>query len=327
MDYQLTEDQAALISGLQSILRNHGELPQSHRLSYSYFDADLQRILGESGYLDSGYDIGSLEAALVVIETARIPGVVEVAASTLVLPALLPESRLAGPVALISGQSLDKAQRNLPIAKIVVVDLGDDVAIIPISADEVEPIKSILAYPYGRFKKPPDLSSGTRIPGAGATMRQWWRVALAAEFAGAARSAVDFMVEYVKQRKVFGKPVGTFQSVQHRLVHCHMAAMGVYYLALRAAWSKDPYHADIAACFAQQQAQRLVVDLHQFNGGMGVTNENLLHFWTYRLRALQGEVGASPGAALDIANRLWALPPDTANAAIAEGRMSSTDAS
>ena len=38
---------------------------------------------------------------------------------------------------------------------------------------------------------------------------------------------------------------------------------------------------------------------------MGVTTEHLLHFWTYRLRALQAEAGGTYGAALDLADKLW----------------------
>ena len=61
------------------------------------------------------------------------------------------------------------------------------------------------------------------------------------------------------------------------------------------------YDADVAACYAQQHVKKLVVDLHQFSGAMGVTNEFALHLWTYRLRALQSEGGGMVESALDIA--------------------------
>lgn len=306
MDYSLNEDQAALVEAVQAIVRDRTELPQSARLSYHHFDEELQRSLSDAGFLDAGREMGALEAALVVIEASRAPAVVEVSASALVLPRLLPKEQVEGPIALIDGVALGKAQRNLPIARHAIIDIGTDVVLLPVSAADVLPVETILAYPYGRFKTQPKLSSGRRLgKQAVSTLRQWWRVALAAEMAGAARSAVDFTVEYVKERHVFGRPLGTFQAVQHRLAQCHQISNAMYYLALKAAWSGQPEDADLAACYAQQHVQKLVFDLHQFNGAMGVTTEHLLHFFTYRLRALQAEAGGAYESALAIADRCW----------------------
>ena len=308
MDYQLTEDQAALASAVEAMVRDHAELPQSERLSYHYFDRKLQAKLAEGGFLSAGREMGPLEAALVVLEAARIAPVVEIGASALVAPMVAPDEPLDGPIALVDGELLQKAHRNLPIARTALVSVGADVVVLPIAEGEVETVPTIYGYPYGRFASPPDLARGRRIGGAAATLRQWSRVALAAEFAGAAESAVAFTVDYVKQRQVFGHPIGVYQAVQHRLAQCHQIALATRYLALKAAWSGEGRDADIAACYAQQHAQKLMFDLHQFNGAMGVTNEHLLHFWTYRLRALQSEAGGVYAAAQSISERLWGAP-------------------
>jgi len=305
MNFDLTDEQQTLMAALQAILEDHSELPQAARSGYHYYDSRLQALLRENGFLDAGRDLGPLEAALVIVEVARNAAVVEVGASALVAPMVLSDERIEGPVALVSVARLDKAHRHLPIARSALVDLGEDAAVVSISPGDVSPVQSILAYPFGRFRQLPDLRKSRRVPGAGPLLRQWWRVSLASEFSGAAQSAVAFAIEYVKNRKVFGHPVGVFQSVQHRLVQCHMVAMGVHYLALRAAWSGESAHANLAACYAQQHVKRLVVDLHQMNGGMGVTNENLLHFWTYRLRALQSEAGGVMDAAVAISEDRW----------------------
>ncbi|MHA3791152.1 acyl-CoA dehydrogenase family protein [Sphingomonas sp. YL-JM2C] len=306
MDFQLTEDQEALVAALQSILQDHQELPQSERFSFSYFNAELQDILAQAGFLDAARDIGPLEAALVVAETARLPILVEASATGLVAPMLLPGERLEGPVALIDARSLAKAQRNLPIARTALVDMGDDVAILPVAADAVEPVESIYGYPYGRFVTPPVLDEARILRGAGPRLRLWWRIALSVEIAAAAMAAIDFTIDYVKQRKVFGRAIGSFQTVQHRLVQCRAFALASHYLAMRAAWSGEAVHADLAATHTQQGIGKLMFDLHQFHGGMGVTTEHLLHFWTYRIRGLQAEAGGVHGAALDVADRLWA---------------------
>jgi alkylation response protein AidB-like acyl-CoA dehydrogenase len=305
MDFQLTEEQSALVTGVQGILQDHLELPQAARQNSYYFDGELQSLLTDNGYLDTGRDLGALEAALVVIEVARVPAVAEVAATALIAPQLLPEEKVAGPVAILSGHNLSNANRNLPIACTALIDLGDDVAIVDVDRENVQDVQSILAYPFGKFRQVPNVLTARRLRGQGARLRQWWRVGLAAEIAGAAQAAVALTINYVKQRKVFGHPIGAFQVVQHRLVQCHMAAAASRFLALRAAWSGDPSHADMAACYAQQCIKKLVVDLHQFTGAMGVTNEFSLHCWTYRLRALQGEAGGTVQAALDLARDKW----------------------
>jgi alkylation response protein AidB-like acyl-CoA dehydrogenase len=305
MNFQLTDEQSALVAAVQAILQDHAELPQSARTQSHWHDAKLQRALEENGYLSVGREIGPLEAALVIIEAAKIPVVAEVSASALVVPQLLGEELIEGPVAIVAGRDIARAQRNLPIARTALVDLGDDVALVAIDAGAVAPVPSILAYPYGRFIHAPDLRNARRLRCKGADLRHWWRVALAAECAGAAQAAVAFSLNYVKQRHVFGHPIASFQTVQHRLVQCHMVALALHYLTLRAAWSGLKYDADIAACYAQQHVGKIVVDLHQFSGAMGVTNEFALHLWTYRLRALQSEAGGLAESALDVARDRW----------------------
>ncbi|MET0984291.1 MAG: acyl-CoA dehydrogenase family protein [Steroidobacteraceae bacterium] len=308
MDYALNEDQTALVAALQAMLQDHAEIPQSARSSYCYFDAQLQQKLADAGFLDARRELGSLEAALVVLETARVPVMVEAGASTLVAPELLNDS-LPGPIALVSGKALGKAHRNLAIAKTALIERDDHVLVLPVAEQDVEAVASIYAYPFGRFRQHVDLAKGRRLDGrAVSTLKQWWRVALAAEIAGAAQAAVAFTVDYVKQRHVFGRAIGSFQSVQHRLAQCHQIARGMHYMTLKAAWSRDPKDAELAACYAQQHVAKLMFDLHQFNGAMGVTNEHLLHFWTYRMRALQTEGGGVYDAALDVATRLWGSP-------------------
>ncbi len=306
MDLQLTEDQQALVAALQTILHDHAELPQSERLNLAWHDARLQALLAQAGFLEAARDIGAVEAALVIYEAGRGIAALDTIGCGLVAPLALPDLHLEGPVALVQARDLNKAIRNLPIAQTLLVDCGEDVAVVPLAGHTIAPVSSILAFPYGRLTQTPDLATAQRAGGAAEALRQWWRVGLAAEIAGAADAAIAFTIDYVKQRHVFGRPVGSFQSVQHRLVQRHGWAKSLYYLAMKAAWSADPGDAAIAACFAQGGIQALMFDLHQFHGGMGVTVEHLLHFWTYRIRALQPEAGGLSASALTVADRRWA---------------------
>jgi hypothetical protein len=306
MDLALSEDQSVLVDSLHSVLSRYRELPSDHRRDRHYYAWDLDAALMNNGFLDAARTpgMGALEAALIVEETATVPVTVEVGASALVAPHVS-DAVIPRPIALISGD-IHKAQRNLVVAKSALMDAGDDILLIEVDSANVRAVDTIFAYSYGVFDTPPDLAKATRLGSAAvAPFRQWSRVAIAAECAGLMRSAVAFTVDYVKNRQMFGTTLATYQAVQHRLAQCHQYATGVHYLAMKAAWSGDAFDAAQAAGFAQQHIQKLVFDLHQFNGGMGVTNEHKLHFWTYRLRALQAELGGANGAALDTADLLW----------------------
>lgn len=308
MDLNYTDEQQLLIPSVRSMVTRYRDPPPDCRRSYSYYAWDLDAELESAGFLDAATmaGMGPLEAVLVIEEVCGATGAVEVGASTLVRPHLAYD--LPRPIALIS--DVRKAQRFLQQARSALVLVGDEVAVLDMSEHAVEAVESIFAYPYGRFVSPPDLSNAPRLAaGSAEKMLQWWRVSIAAECAGLMRQAVDFTVQYVKERHVFGHPLGTFQAIQHRLAQCHQVAVGLNYITMKAAWSGSPVDANMACCYAQQHSQKLVFDLHQFNGGMGVTNEHKLHFWTYRIRALQGEAGGQKASAKAAASQCWIESP------------------
>jgi alkylation response protein AidB-like acyl-CoA dehydrogenase len=304
MDLSYSEEQQLLISTVRSMAARYRDPPLAHRRSHSYYAADFAAELESTGYLDAATTpgMGPLEAVLVIEEACAATGAVEVGASTLVGPHLSPN--LPRPIALVS--DISKAQRFLKQARTALVHLGDDVVVLDMKQHEVEAVESVFAYPYARFVNSPDLARAPRLGGDSAKrMMQWWRVSISAECSGLMRSAVDFTVEYVKERHVFGHPLGEFQAIQHRLAQCQQVVVGLHYITMKAAWSKSPLDADIAASYAQQHVNKLIFDLHQFNGAMGVTNEHKLHFWTYRFRALQSEAEGQNGSAKAIARASW----------------------
>jgi alkylation response protein AidB-like acyl-CoA dehydrogenase len=117
------------------------------------------------------------------------------------------------------------------------------------------------------------------------------RIALAAEAAGLMQAAVDSTVAHLGVRKQFGRPLGTFQALRHRVAECAVLAGGVKWLALKAASTADAGDAALAAFHAQDSAARITYDLHQMLGAMGMTLEHPLHLWTYRLKALLSDLG------------------------------------
>ena len=304
MDLELNEDQVMLVDALRSLGEGFQDLPAGHERDYACWSAPLEKALRDGGFLAAGRDAGWLEAALVVMEMAKLPVVTTAMVSALAEPQLTGRV-LDGPATILRGDTT-RAHRFVGVADYALVALDDDVALVDLRGKPVEPVKSVFAYPYGRLVEPLDLTGAERLGrDALPKLLQWQRVGIAAEAAGAAESAVAITVEHVKERFVFGKPIGGFQAVQHRLAQCHQQARATRLLALHAAWTGDPSRADVAAAYAQDIVNKLAFDLHQFNGGMGVTAEYKLHFWTYRLRALQAEAGGADGAASDLYEMLW----------------------
>lgn len=309
MDMDLNSDQRALVDAVHSLMDRHVAPPKDGNVSavvHSHYSDALDRDIGEGGYFGIAREegFGPLEAALLVEEVYRSPSVIEVAASAIVVPQLTRED-LPRPVVLMRAAEIGRSVRFLDRARTVLVDMGDDVAVVDVKPGDTEAVHSIFAYPCGQFRNKPDLAKARKLAGAGAKMRLWWRVALAVEAGAAMDQALQFTAEYIKNRRQFGRPVGSFQAVQHRHAIDVQMAEGTKWLARRAAWSGTEADAAVAALYAQECIGPICYNCHQFNGALGMTLEHPLHFWTYRLRALQGELGGIAGQSHAVARAVW----------------------
>jgi len=304
VDFDFSEDQAAILSGLEQLISSLNiEAPKD--AVFSAYSHSLDAELTQGGFLDitSQEGFGLIDGALIVEQLARLPVSVEAATSVLIAPSFLDDTTRR-PVAILQG-ALTKAARFLPMAKTLLVDTGEDLLRIEIPEGAVEEVETLFAYPYGRLKNPEALPSVSLGADQLAKFRRRWRIAIAVEAAGLMQSALDQVLEHVKTRQQFGRPIGSFQAIQHRLVMAAELGQAVRWLAFKAAWSDDEGDAAIAATFAQDSTPKFVTDLHQFCGAMGLTLEFPLHHWTYRLRALLGELGGSSAQAIAAADAVW----------------------
>lgn len=310
MDLDLTSDQTAIVDTVTALVNRHATLRKGETLRpmyYSYGDG-LDHDLMENGFLDIVREegFGALEAGLIIAEVARSPHAVEVVGSALVAPLLWPDLNLPRPIAMARKEDLTRAVRFLDRAKTVLVDDGDRVVALAINDGDVEEALSVYAYPMGRFREIPDLAKGQVLTGPAVDeFRRLWRIGLTLEIAGAMRAAIAFTTDYVKTRNVFGRPLGSFQAIQHRLSIDVPSAEGAYWTGLRAAWSESPLDAASALLHAQAAVTRVIFDTHQFNGALGFTLEHSLHFWTQRLRWLDGELGGAHVQAEAVADLAW----------------------
>ena len=112
------------------------------------------------------------------------------------------------------------------------------------------------------------------------------------EAAGLMIPAIEMAAEHVTQRQQFGRPIGSFQAVQHRLARAYVMAQGSLWLGRRAAvFNHDEFLTASAAAFAADAAEATYTNTHQVTGAIGVTTEFGLHLWTMRLLSLTRALG------------------------------------
>ena len=123
--------------------------------------------------------------------------------------------------------------------------------------------------------------------------RRRWRP----EMVGGMQRTLDLTVEYAKTRKQFGKPIGSFQAVQHQCADMYLetesARSAVYY----AAWALQESAPDaagavsIAKIYASDAGRTVGNRGIQIHGGMGFTWENDLHLYYRRAKASETAFG------------------------------------
>ena len=109
------------------------------------------------------------------------------------------------------------------------------------------------------------------------------------EMLGGADAVVEMTVEYAKQRTQFGRPVGTFQAVQHHCANMATDAEGCRQISYNAAWKVsegEPAEREVAMAKAWVSSayQRICNLAHQCHGAIGFTKEHDLQLYTRRAK-------------------------------------------
>ena len=166
----------------------------------------------------------------------------------------------------------------------VIVLVEDGAATLLAREDaEVEPFRSIDGTRrFARVR-----ASGEAMPGDGQAALDRATVAVSAELVGVCQRALDMTLEYVKERKQFGTPVGAYQAVSHRcaamLLHTESARSAAYF----AAWAADadpdrlPEGASLAKAAASAGGREVTSSAIQAHGGIGFTWEADVH-WLFK---------------------------------------------
>lgn len=107
--------------------------------------------------------------------------------------------------------------------------------------------------------------------------------ALAAEAVGAAASALERTVAYVGEREQFGRAIGSFQAVKHRLADLYVRVQSARSAAYYAAW--DPGAGGLALAQALEALRVTTAEAVQLHGGIGFTWEHEAHLYFKRAAA------------------------------------------
>jgi alkylation response protein AidB-like acyl-CoA dehydrogenase len=142
------------------------------------------------------------------------------------------------------------------------------------------------------------LATGPGVAAAAGQALQAGALATAAQLLGAGRALLAAAVRHAGLRVQFGRPVGAFQAVKHRLAD---VAIGVEFAgplldAAAAALAagdpcaaRDVSAAKVACTDAARRAARAALQVH---GAIGYTEEHDLHLWLMKVRALAGTWGS-----------------------------------
>jgi alkylation response protein AidB-like acyl-CoA dehydrogenase len=125
------------------------------------------------------------------------------------------------------------------------------------------------------------------------------RIALAAEALGGAEQVLEMTTEYVKQRVQFGRPIGSFQALKHRLadmmVQVEAAKSAAWYAACVADEGSEELAeaAAIAKSYCCDAFYECAASAIQLHGGVGFTWEHDVHLYFKRARASATLLGSS----------------------------------
>ena len=123
--------------------------------------------------------------------------------------------------------------------------------------------------------------------------------ARATQMVGAGSAVTDRTIEYVKDRRQFGRPIGAFQVIQHYMADMATKVKSAKHLADRAAWALsadvDGAMASRVVSQAKWTANTLMHDIvwkaHQTHGAIGFTWEHDLHLYTRRVLSWRADYG------------------------------------
>jgi len=126
---------------------------------------------------------------------------------------------------------------------------------------------------------------------------EWATAALCAEMVGGAQKVLETSTEYAKTRHQFGKPIGIYQAVSHKLADMLVLAESGRSATYYAAWTVDAdapdrsVAASMAKAYVSDAYRKVAGDGIQVHGGIGFTWEHDMHLYFKRAKSSEVTLG------------------------------------
>jgi alkylation response protein AidB-like acyl-CoA dehydrogenase len=173
----------------------------------------------------------------------------------------------------------------------VVLD-GDRLLLVPLDGHRTS-VENLASMPLADVVVPASavvLAQGDAALAAPDRVLDDWLALTAAALVGLGARALEIGVEYVKERRAWGVPIGSFQGIAHRLADTASAVDGARLLSYEAAWAVDDQPeraAELAAmafAFAYETARDATYRSLHFHGGYGFMMEYDIQLYFRRAR-------------------------------------------
>lgn len=118
-------------------------------------------------------------------------------------------------------------------------------------------------------------------------------VAACAYLVGLAQMDFDVTLNYAKERVQFGRPIGSFQAIQHKLADAVIDVDGSRFITYKAAWSLQEGEPDadlmvsMAKAWTSDASRRVVAHGQQIHGGIGFTKEYKIQLYFRRQKWME----------------------------------------
>jgi alkylation response protein AidB-like acyl-CoA dehydrogenase len=153
---------------------------------------------------------------------------------------------------------------------------------------------------------------GSAGPGTIRTLLDYAAVPMAFEQVGGAQAALDMANAYAKERYAFGRPIGSFQGIKHKLadmyIQVELARSNAYYgaWAVHTDAAELPIAASVARIAACEAGWFVTKENIQTHGGMGFTWQMDCHLYYRRAKLLSLALGGAREWKLRLVNELRA---------------------
>jgi alkylation response protein AidB-like acyl-CoA dehydrogenase len=322
MDLDLSPEQQQLVDTFSALYAKESSTDRVRGAEPSGHDPDLWQRITAVGALEmavgdesGGWGASMIDLALVAEQHGRYLGscpLLEAQVAARLVTRVGGERAGAVLERILSGQALVTLALNPPrhgvlgmvpsgaVADLVLFPDGDRLVCVEPGPDR-RAVANLGSLPVADLPVEAgggvELAAGEGTAAAFEMARDEWMVLMANALAGMGARSIEIGVDYVRERRAFGVPVGSFQAVAHGLADAATSVDGGVLLAREAAWaagsdlSRAPELAALAFAFTAQSAQEASYRSLHYHGGYGFMLEYDIQLYFRRAKAWPAQLG------------------------------------